>query len=91
MEEIISGMIGKGVVSVEQFQTREGEDLILAKYESMEARLAWKDHPEHLIAQQAGREKYIEHYRVIIAEIIDEHSFSRKVDENVKPPSSSPR
>ncbi len=81
MQEIVSGMVGKGVISVEFLgKTSAGEDILLAKYETKEARLAWKNHPEHLIAQQLGRDKYIEHYKIIVAEVIDEHGFSRKSD-----------
>jgi heme-degrading monooxygenase HmoA len=86
MHEIISGMVGNGIVSVDEFRTLAGEDIVVVRYESAEARLAWKNHPEHLLAQRTGREKFFERYTVLVAELIDERTFPGPAKEKPQPP-----
>lgn len=54
-----------------EFQSvSEGNDEISLSYWADEASiLAWKKHAEHVIAQQLGRERWYESYRVEIAAI----------------------
>ena len=54
-----------------EFQSvSEGNDEISLSYWADEASiLAWKQHAEHVIAQQLGRERWYESYRVEIAAI----------------------
>lgn len=54
-----------------EFQSvSEGKDEIALSYWADEASiLAWKNHAEHLIAQQLGRERWYESYSVDIASI----------------------
>ena len=54
-----------------EFQSlSEGNDEISLSYWADEASiLAWKQHAEHVIAQQLGRERWYESYCVEIAEI----------------------
>lgn len=48
----------------------EGRDEIALSYWSNEEDIrAWKSHPEHLQAQQLGRERWYESYSVQVAEI----------------------
>ena len=48
----------------------EGRDEIALSYWRDEAAIrAWKSHPEHLLAQQAGRERWYESYSVEVAEV----------------------
>lgn len=48
----------------------EGRDEVsLSYWPDAESIRTWKAHPEHLLAQQAGRERWYESYSVQIAEI----------------------
>lgn len=48
----------------------EGQDEVALSYwPSEEAIQAWKSHPEHVLAQQAGRERWYASYSVQVAEI----------------------
>ena len=48
----------------------QGEDEIALSYwPSEEAISAWKAHPEHVLAQQAGRQRWYADYTVEVAEI----------------------
>ena len=60
-----------------EFQSvSEGNDEISLSYWADEASiLAWKKHAEHVIAQQLGRERWYESYRVEIAAITRRYQY----------------
>jgi heme-degrading monooxygenase HmoA len=39
---------------------------------------AWRNHPRHRIAQQAGRDKWYANYTIEIAEVVRESAFQRQ-------------
>jgi heme-degrading monooxygenase HmoA len=80
MQEIIRGMVGKGIVSVDQFRTTAGEAIAVVKYESSEARTRWRNHPEHVLAQRLGRERWFDSYRLVVAEVIDDRAWPSQKD-----------
>ena len=45
------------------------DEVALSWWPSEESIRAWKDHPEHLLAQAAGRERWYESYSVQMARI----------------------
>lgn len=52
----------------------EGEhEIALSYWPSEEAIRAWKAHPEHRLAQQAGRERWYESYSVQVASVTREY------------------
>ncbi|PHM18895.1 MAG: antibiotic biosynthesis monooxygenase [Curvibacter sp. PD_MW3] len=48
-------------------------ELALSYWPSEEAIRAWKSHPEHVLAQQAGRERWYASYSVEVAQITREY------------------
>lgn len=59
----------------------EGRDEIAISYwRDEESIRAWKEHPEHVLAQQAGRERWYESYSVQVAEIQRQYSHARLDD-----------
>jgi len=53
--------------------TQGSDELALSYWPSEEAIRAWKSHPEHLLAQQAGRERWYESYSVQVAAMTREY------------------
>lgn len=52
----------------------EGEyEIAVSYWPSEEAIRAWKDHPEHRLAQRAGRERWYASYTVEVARITREY------------------
>lgn len=49
--------------------TEGDRELALSYWPDEESIRAWKNHPEHLAAQRAGRERWYESYSVEIAEV----------------------
>lgn len=53
--------------------TEGGEEVSLSYWPSEENIRAWKSHPEHLLAQQAGRERWYQSYTVQVAQVEREY------------------
>lgn len=53
--------------------TQGKDEVALSYWPSEEAIRAWKSHPEHILAQQAGRERWYESYSVQVAAVTREY------------------
>ena len=52
----------------------EGQDEVALSYWPDEKSIrAWRNHPEHVLAQQAGRDRWYESYSVQVAQITREY------------------
>ena len=56
MYELGSSM--PGFLSYKEFLAEDGEYIYIVEYASKEALAAWRDDPEHRMAQQRGREEF---------------------------------
>jgi heme-degrading monooxygenase HmoA len=56
-----------GFVSIKTFRADDGERVSLVVFESEQTSQAWRRHPEHLRAQQLGRERFYAEYSVQVA------------------------
>lgn len=57
--------------------TEGDQEVSLSYWPSEENTRTWKQHPEHLLAQQAGRERWYSAYSVQVAQIAREYHASR--------------
>jgi heme-degrading monooxygenase HmoA len=73
------GIVSKlpGFVSVEQFSGIDGEQLILAKFDSDEALTQWREHPEHRDAQ-GRRADFYAGYSVQVCSLDREYGWQAK-------------
>jgi heme-degrading monooxygenase HmoA len=62
MEELVSTM--PGFISAKDFTAADGERVSIIEFESEEAIQAWYRHPDHLIAQQRGRDEFYKSFKV---------------------------
>ena len=72
MVELVSeipGFLGMDYAEV------EGGELLVARFESHEALAAWRNDPEHLEAQQAGRERFFESYSIEVCDEVRSYAF----------------
>src|SRR5262245_41538292 len=65
-----------GFFSMKDFSAQDGEFLVIAEFDSLESVDAWKAHPEHLVAQQRGREEFFADYRIQVCNVIRTSDFS---------------
>lgn len=75
MVELASSM--PGFVSFKTFTAADGERLSVIEFESEEAIADWYRHPEHVAAQQKGRERFYQEYRVQVCAPIRDYRFTR--------------
>lgn len=77
MFEIASTM--PGFISVKDFVAEDGERVSVHEWESAEALAAWRDHPEHVRAQELGRKKLLAEYTLSVFEDPRESRFGGNV------------
>src|SRR4051812_29560708 len=75
MEALAKSM--PGFAGHKDFAAADGEVLTLVEFESREAQEAWRAHPEHLAAQQRGRDEIFTEYRIQVCELLRESKFPR--------------
>lgn len=59
-----------GFLSVKEFAASDGEGVAIAEFASLASLNAWKDHPEHVRAQEQGREAFFAEYRIQVCEVM---------------------
>ena len=73
MVEIVTAMPGFAGMDYAEV---EGGEIVIARFESHEALAAWREHPEHLEAQQAGRERFFASYSIEVCDVARAYDFS---------------
>ncbi len=66
-----------GFVSVKDYSAQDGEMLVLAEFDSLEAVDAWKAHPEHLLAQRRGQEEFFADYRIQVCSLVRTNEWAK--------------
>ena len=69
-----------GFISVERFSSlyNEGKFLSISFWRDEEALKRWREHHQHQQAQQQGRERIFEDYRIRVAEVIRDYGMSNR-------------
>ena len=62
-----------GFISIESFETPDGEEVSLETFETDESVKAWRDNPEHRETQRWAREHFYSWYSVQVSEVIRAH------------------
>lgn len=66
-----------GFVDFKTFQAADGERVSIIRWQDRETLAQWRKHPRHLIAQQQGRAKWYQYFRIEVAEVIRQSSYDR--------------
>lgn len=64
-----------GFVSYKDYAAADGESLSIIEFTSMDHLAAWRNHPEHVEARKAGREKYFEWFQIQVCRTERAYSF----------------
>jgi heme-degrading monooxygenase HmoA len=59
-----------GFISIESFETPDGEEVSLELFESDESVKAWRDNPEHRDTQRWARDHFYSWYSAQVSEVI---------------------
>ncbi len=68
--EIVSAM--PGFRSIRDYAAEDGERLSVIEFDSLESLATWRDHPEHRVAQELGKQRYYAEYHLQICELVRE-------------------
>ena len=64
-----------GYVEHKSFRADDGERVTIVTFADMASHEAWRRHPDHVAAQQAGRDSFYAEYRVEVAEVRRSYGF----------------
>jgi len=70
-----------GFISIESFETPDGQDVSLELFESEESVKAWRSHPEHREAQRRAREEFYSWYSVQASEVVRSYEHALTTPE----------
>ena len=65
-----------GYLGVESARGEDGVGITVSYWESLDAVRAWGRDAEHLVAQAGGRERWYEDFRLRVARVEEERSFT---------------
>jgi heme-degrading monooxygenase HmoA len=65
-----------GLVEVKSFTADDGERVTLATFRDAASHRAWRDHADHRLAQQAGRERLYAEYSVQVCDCTRVRTFT---------------
>lgn len=73
MIELARGM--PGFISYKDFAAEDGEYLTLVEFADEASLLAWRHHPEHVAAQERGRQEFMREYRIQVCAPLRDYRF----------------
>jgi heme-degrading monooxygenase HmoA len=65
-----------GLVDVKTFAADDGERVTLVTFADAGSQRAWREHPEHRLAQQAGRDRFYVEYSIQVCECTRVRTFA---------------
>jgi heme-degrading monooxygenase HmoA len=65
-----------GLVDAKTFVADDGEHVTIATFADEQSQRAWREHPEHRVAQRAGRDRYYADYSLQVCETVRVRTFS---------------
>jgi maleylpyruvate isomerase len=78
MERLAQAM--PGFVEIKTFSADDGERVSVVTFASAEAHAAWRQHPEHRVAQRRGRAEFYDEYLIQVCRVSYERRFRRAQD-----------
>src|SRR5262245_8774169 len=73
MYELVSQQ--PGVRGVKEYTAMDGEAVSLVEFDNLDQVAAWRNHPEHLTAQQRGRTDFFADYRIQVC--VEQYGYQR--------------
>jgi heme-degrading monooxygenase HmoA len=72
-----------GLVDVKSFTADDGERVTLVTFADAESQRAWREHPDHRLAQQAGRDRFYAEYSIQVCQCTRVRTFTTGRDAPV--------
>jgi len=64
-----------GFVEYKTFTAEDGERVSIIVFDSLEHQTAWRQHPEHALAQRRGREHFYATYELNVCQVVRQSRF----------------
>ena len=71
-----------GFIAVKSFTSEDGERLTVVWWKDRETLEDWRNDLRHVAAQNTGRERWYEYYKMEVAEVFRESKFERQMYEH---------
>jgi heme-degrading monooxygenase HmoA len=65
----------EGFVAFERAIADDGQNIVLLEFESHEALAAWRDHPNNIATQAAGRDRFFKSYSIQVCDVVRGYEF----------------
>lgn len=66
-----------GLVDVKSFTADDGERVTIATFADEASQRAWREHAEHRVAQQQGRDRFYAEYSIQVCETVRARGFTK--------------
>jgi heme-degrading monooxygenase HmoA len=66
-----------GFIAADGYTASDGGTISLVRFESLDTLRAWREHPDHLVAQQRGKTEFFASYTVEVCEVVRAYDFTR--------------
>jgi heme-degrading monooxygenase HmoA len=66
-----------GFLEFKSFTAPDGERVSIIQFDSHASQQAWASDVEHRVAQGEGRASFYDEYRIVVADVVSDHSWSR--------------
>ena len=73
-----------GFIDMKFFKAEDGERLTVVWWQDEATLKGWREQARHRVAQQLGRERWYEYYKIEVAEVVRKNAFDRKPDDVVE-------
>jgi heme-degrading monooxygenase HmoA len=67
-----------GFIDVKSYKSEDGERLTLVWWRDEDSLYQWREQVRHREAQETGRQKWYQYYKMEVASVIRESAFERK-------------
>jgi heme-degrading monooxygenase HmoA len=69
------GIAMPGFIAIKDFIADDGERVAIVEFDTAEHLAAWRDHAEHRVAQQQGRDRFYSQYSIQVCKVERSASF----------------
>ena len=73
MFELVQSM--PGFVAADRYASSDGDEVGVIRFTTLEALRAWREHPDHLAAQQRGKSEFYASYTIEVCEVVRAYHF----------------
>ena len=71
-----------GFVAIKAFAAPDGERVSIVEFASEEEHRAWREHPEHRVAQKLGREKFYSEFRIQVCRLERDYTTTHRPNQH---------